>query len=81
MVWHCIIFINNCSRNNFLNGNIAGNNLKNCRSSNEERLFLKPISRVFQRHQLWTVNYYIKSLSNNLSNENINTGSSREVMF
>ena len=33
-------------------------------------------SRVFQ---LWIVNYYIKSLSHNLSNENIKTGVSREM--
>ena len=32
------------------------------------------ISRVFLQHQLWIINYYIKSLSNNLSNENIKTG-------
>ena len=32
------------------------------------------MSRVFLLHQLWIVNYYVKSLSNNLSNENINTG-------
>ena len=32
------------------------------------------ISRVFLLRQLWIVNYYVKSSSNNLSNENINTG-------
>ena len=26
--------------------------------------------------QLWIINYYVKSLSNDLSNENINTGAS-----
>ena len=31
--------------------------------------------------QLWLVNYYIKCLSNNLSNENIKTGVSREMIF
>ena len=30
--------------------------------------------RVFLLHQLWIVNYSVKSSSNNLSNENINTG-------
>ena len=30
--------------------------------------------RVFLLRQLWIVNYYVKSPSNNLSNENINTG-------
>ena len=30
-------------------------------------------SRVFLLRQLWIVNYYAKSSSNNLSNENINT--------
>ena len=29
--------------------------------------------RVFLKRQLWIVNYYVKSQSNNLSNENINT--------
>ena len=32
------------------------------------------ISRVFLLCQLWIVNYSVKSSSNNLSNENINTG-------
>ena len=31
-------------------------------------------SRVFLLRQLWIVNYHVKSQSNNLSNENINTG-------
>ena len=30
------------------------------------------LSRVFLLHQLWIVNYYIKSSPNNVSNENIN---------
>ena len=38
-------------------------------------------SRVFQLRQLWIVNYYVKSSSNNLSNENIKTGVSREMIF
>ena len=41
-------------------------------------MVLVMISRVFLQHQLWTVNYYIKSLSNNL---NIKTGVSREMIF
>ena len=32
------------------------------------------ISRVYLLRQLWIINYYVKSLSNNLSNENIKTG-------
>ena len=39
------------------------------------------ISRVFLLSQLWIVNYYVKSSSNNLSNENIKTGVSREMIF
>ena len=31
-------------------------------------------SRVFLQHQLWIINYCVKSSSNNHSNENINTG-------
>ena len=31
-------------------------------------------SRVFLQRQIWIVNYYVKSLSKNLSNENKNTG-------
>ena len=39
-------------------------------------------SRVFLQHQLWIVNYYcVKSLSNDLSNENIKTGVSRGMIF
>ena len=38
------------------------------------------ISRVFLQRQLWIVNYYVKSNSN-LSNENIKTGFSREMIF
>ena len=39
------------------------------------------ISRVFLQHQLWIVNYYVKSLSNILSNENIKTVGSREIII
>ena len=39
------------------------------------------LSRVFLLRQLWNVNYYVKSSSNDLSNENINTGISREMIF
>ena len=42
---------------------------------------LVDFSRVFLLRQLWTVNYYVKSSSNNLSNENIKTGVSREIIF
>ena len=42
---------------------------------------LKLKSRVFLLRQLWIVNYYVKSLSNNLRNENINTGISREIIL
>ena len=38
-------------------------------------------NRVFLLRQLWIVNYYDKSLSNNLSNENRNTGVSREMII
>ena len=38
-------------------------------------------SRVFLQRQLWIVNYYVKSSSNNLSNGNIKTGVSREMIF
>ena len=43
--------------------------------------FFVDFSRVFLLGQLWIVNYYVKSLSNNLSNENIKTGVSREIIF
>ena len=36
---------------------------------------------VFLLRQLWIVNYYVKTSSNNLSNENIKTGLSREMIF
>ena len=39
------------------------------------------INRVFLLRQLWIVNYYVKSSSNNLSNENIKTGVSKIVHF
>ena len=32
-------------------------------------------------HQLWIVNYYVKCSSNNLSNDNKNTGGSREMIL
>ena len=38
-------------------------------------------SRVFLLRQLLIVNYFVQSSSNNLSNENIKTGVSREMMF
>ena len=38
-------------------------------------------SRVFLLRQLWIVNYYLKSSSSNLSNENTKTGVSREMIF
>ena len=38
-------------------------------------------SRGFLLRQLWIVKYYIKSLSNNLRNENIKTDVSREIIF
>ena len=39
-------------------------------------------SRVFLQRQLWIVKYYVKSSSNNLSNEIIKTtGVSREMIF
>jgi hypothetical protein len=39
------------------------------------------MSRVFLLRQLWIVNYYIKSSSNNLSNENIKTGVFPEKLY
>ena len=36
---------------------------------------------VFLLRQLWIINYYVKSSLNNLSNENIKTGVSREMLF
>ena len=36
---------------------------------------------VFLLRKLWIVNYYIQSLSNKFSNESINTGVSREMIF
>ena len=41
---------------------------------------LIPSSRVFLQRQLWIVNYYVKSSSNNLNNENIKAVS-REMLF
>ena len=37
-------------------------------------IFGSIIRAVFLLSQLWIINYYVKSSSNNLSNENINTG-------
>ena len=42
---------------------------------------MKHNSRGFLLRQLCILKYYVKSLSNNLSNENINTGVSREMIF
>ena len=39
------------------------------------------IGEVFLQHQLWIVNYYVKSLSNNLIIENIRAGVSREMIM
>ena len=39
------------------------------------------ISTVFLLRQLWIVNYYVKTSSNNLSNENIKNGVSRGMRF
>ena len=38
-------------------------------------------SRVLLLCQIWIVNYYVKYLSDNLSNENKNTGVSGEVIL
>ena len=38
-------------------------------------------SRVFLQRQLWILNYYVKSLSNKFSNENIKTGVSKNSSF
>ena len=62
---------------------------KNCKFSSlsHDRLIHKQpttskyISQVFLLCQLWIVNYCLKSLSNNLSNKNINTGITREMVF
>ena len=44
-----------------------------------EKMMRSDDSQVFLLHQLWIVNYFVKSLSNNLSNENIKTGASRDI--
>ena len=36
---------------------------------------------VFLQRQLWIVNYYVKSVSTNLSNESIKTSVSREMLL
>ena len=38
-------------------------------------------SRGFLLRQLWIINYYVKCSSNNLNNENINTGVSRGIII
>ena len=38
-------------------------------------------SGVLLLRQIWIVNYYVKCSSDNLSNENKNTGVSREMIF
>ena len=38
-------------------------------------------SRVLLVRQIWIVNFYVKCSSHNLSNENKNTGVSREVIY
>ena len=43
--------------------------------------FFRITYRVFLLRQLWIVNCYVKSLSNNLSNEVIKTGVSRKIIF
>ena len=40
----------------------------------------KPLARVFLLLHLWILNYYVKSLSNNLSIQNIKTGVSSETV-
>ena len=57
--------------------------MHNPHQSDGQRSFIskKHYSRVVFQHQLWIVNYYVISLSNNLSNENIKTGVSREMIF
>ena len=42
---------------------------------------VEDISRVFLLRQIVIINYYVKSLSNNLSNENIKTGVSTEMIL
>ena len=37
---------------------------------NYNLIILRNLSRVFLKHQLWIVNYYVKSSSKNLSNQN-----------
>ena len=38
-------------------------------------------SEVFLLCQLWIINYYVKYLSKHFSNENINTGVSKEIII
>ena len=42
---------------------------------------MKHNSRGFLLRQIWILKNYVKSLSNNLSNENMNTGVSREIVI
>ena len=44
-------------------------------------LFVVCISRVVLLRQLWIIHYHTKSLSSNLSNVNIKTGVSKEMIF
>ena len=41
----------------------------------------KTCSQILLLRQIWTVNYYVIWLSNNLGKEKINTGISREIYF
>ena len=43
--------------------------------------FQAPIVESFYSVKLWIVNYYVKCQSDNLSNENTNTGVSREIIL
>ena len=61
------------------NGSIISTN--NFLLSGTEKTHNELMSRVFLLRQLWFVNYYVKSSSNDLSNENIKTGVSREIIF
>ena len=57
------------------------NQVSFCHFSFIQPLVIKFIGRVFLLRQLLIVNYYVKSLSNNISNENTNTGVSRKTIF
>ena len=47
----------------------------------KQKVMLRPKSRVVLPRPIWMVNYYVKSFSNNLSNENIKTGVSRKMIL